>query len=255
MDRFRATFDDVPGWAWPFSPPVPLVGERYRPGRGLLIYASAENLSWLHDKPTPPRFTTDDAWNRYRVSYEQAGRDSGAFFPDVGIAPVNNGGLLAAGLFVAGRLGLPAPARPRAFLETVAVSNWCKFIVRSRTNRDYIADVPKLTCSPPYVVSELCVLRPAAVLIPQAVWRHPILRAAMRGASPWTTFLPVPQFNAQVVNIHLAKHDRAAQALRRRLAGTPLAEWMAHLRTLREQHAWRYLAMLDAMLRPDGRPS
>ena len=63
----------------------------------------------------------------------------------------------------------------------------------------------------------------------------------------------MPQFNAQVVNIHLAKHDRAAQALRRRLAGTPLADWMAHLRSVREQHAWRYMAMLDAFVESAGR--
>ncbi|MCD6303465.1 MAG: hypothetical protein J7M21_00710 [Planctomycetes bacterium] len=244
--RFQVTHEGRPGWAWPFNPPVPLVGKRYRPGRGLLIYASAENLSWLHDEPTPPRFKTADAWNRYRIRYEEAGRRSADFFPDVGIAPVNNGGLLVAGLFTATRLGLPVRARPRAFLETIAVSNWCKFVIRSDKNRDYIANVKKLTQSLPYVIGELAVLRPTAVLIPQAVWRHQILQAAMRGASPWTRFLPVPQFNARIVNITLAKHYRAAQALRRRLAGTPLAAWMTHLRGLNERNAWRYLAMLNA---------
>ncbi|HUU18209.1 MAG TPA: DUF3883 domain-containing protein, partial [Sedimentisphaerales bacterium] len=58
--------------------------------------------------------------------------------------------------------------------------------------RDYIRDVKKLTTSLPFVVGELTVLRPVVVLIPKPVWAHPILQAAMRGASPQSQFLPVP---------------------------------------------------------------
>jgi len=238
----------MPRWAWPFNPPVPLVGQRFRPGRGLLIYASAENLSWLHDETPPARFTSDDAWNRYRVQYEAGGRQSEEFFPDVGIAPASNGGLFAAGLFVAERLGLPTRARPRTFLETIALSNWCKASIRSPQNVDYIGDVKKLTWSLPYVIGELAVLRPAVVLIPKAVWRHALLRAAMRGASPWTRFLPVMQFNAQAVNINLRRYDAPAVKLRKRSVRTHLARWMDNLRGVNKAHAWRYLAMLAELL-------
>ena len=243
--RFKQTYDGLPDWAWPFNPPVPLVGQRYRPDHGLLIYASAENLSWLNSDPTPTRFTSDESWNRYRVVYEHQGRASRDFFPNVGIAPVENGGLLAAGLFVADKLGLLTRARPRTFLETIAVSNWCKASIRANTNRDYIADVKKLTWSLPCVVGELAVLRPAAVLVPQQVWRHSILRAAMRGASPWTKFIPVPQFNPMVVNWHLRKYERLANRLRRTWTGTALAKWMTAIRGVREAHAWRYVALLS----------
>lgn len=242
--RFEATFDGVPGWAWPVKPSIPFVGQRYRPGRGLLIYASAENLSWLNRAAAPARFTSPAAWNRYRVRYEEAGRDSDSFFPDVGIQPVSDGGLLAAGLFVASRLGLRTAARPRAFLETVAVSNWCKFAVRAAVNRDHIGDVKKLTCSLPYVVGELAVLRPAVVLLPKLVWAHPILAAAMRGAAPWARFLPVPQFNATVVNCHLSHHDRSARRLCERSCANPLKPWIDHLHGIRRPHAWRYLSLL-----------
>ncbi|MCY2928586.1 MAG: hypothetical protein NTV86_03665 [Planctomycetota bacterium] len=245
--RFKATFTGPPRWAWQFAPPVPLVGRQYRPGRGLLIYASAENLSWMNLAARiarSVRFTGEPAWNRYRVQADDSGGEAAEFFPDVGIQPVTNGGLLAAGLFIAGRLGLATRTRPRAFLETIAVSNWCKFSIRAATNVDYIADVKKLTASLPFVIGELAVLRPAAVLVPAQVWRHPIIQAAMRGASPWTRFLPVPQFNPRVVNIHLAKYARRAASLRSTLAGMPLAAWMAHLQGLNVENAWRYLAML-----------
>ena len=209
-----------------------------------MIYASAENLSWLNDEPTPARFKTEKAWNRYRVRCEKAGRCSKDFFPDVGIQPVTDGGLFAAGLFVAEKLGLPIRAHPRTFLETLAVANWCKFSIQSGTNRDYISDVKKLTYSLPYVIDELVVLQPAIVLIPKPVWRHPILRAAMIGASPYTRFMPVPQFNATVVNCHLQKYDRDSRKLKKVLENTILAKWMAHLHGFREENAWRYIAML-----------
>ncbi len=178
---------------------------------------------------------------------EMMGRDSGAFFPIVGMAPVEDGGLLAAALFIAGKLGLPTAATPRAFLETLAVTNWCKFVIQARTNRDYVGDVEKLTASLPFVVAELAALRPAVVLLPHRVWGQPELAAAMRGASPLTRFAPAPQCNVKVVDKYgpmVACHERGL-ALRERLQATPLGEWMRHLVGFREENAWRYIAWLD----------
>jgi hypothetical protein len=245
IERFKMLDQGSPPWAWPFHPSIPFVGQRFRPGRSILVYASAENFTWLNGKPTPKRFTTDAAWNRYRVRYEEAGRSSGDFFPDVGIQPATDGGLLAAALFVSERLGLPLAKRPRTFLEYMAVTNWAKFTIRSRgQNRDYIDHYGKLTCSLPFVITELSVLQPAAVLIPRVVWRHPMLAAAMRGASPRTRFLPLPQFNATVVNCHLLRHNAAAHSLRRHHRGQSLDLWMSHLAWIRPEHAWRFIAVL-----------
>lgn len=245
--RFKNTFAEIPKWAWDFKPPIPLIGQQYKPGKSLLIYASAENLSWLHDTETPPRFSgEEEAWNRYRIRYEQTGRRSDSFFPDVGIQPVSDGGLFAAGLFVSQKFGLPVRSKPRTFLEQIAVSNWCKFSIKSTTNRDYINDIKKLTESLPFVIGELALLQPKVVLVPKAIWKRPLLRAAMHGASPETLFLPVPQFNATVVNTHLKKYDRPAAKLKRQHRSTPLAVWMDNLSRLNKNHAWRYLAMLEA---------
>lgn len=249
VQRFKDTFTGIPEWAWPYSPPVPLVGNNYKPGKGLLVYASAENLTWLNKEDAPPRFKTDAAWNRYRVQYEQSGRCSEDFFPDVGIQPVTDGGLFAAALFVAEKCGLPTRKTPRSFLETVAVSNWCKFSIRTPgRNKDYLRDTKKLTASLPFVVEELVLLRPAVVLIPKSVWRHPILHAAMLGASPKTRFLPIEQFNSTVVNCHLGRYDRAAKRLRKHLERTPLSRWMGELSRMNRDNAWRYIAMLDTQM-------
>jgi len=248
IQRFKDTFTDMPKWAWPFHPPIPLVGRNYKPGKGLLIYASAENLSWLNKRDAPNCFVTDEAWNRYRVQYERDGRNPKDFFPDVGIQPVTDGGLFAAGRFVAERTGLPLRKTPRAFLETIAVTNWCKFSIRSANNRDYINDTQKLTASLPFVVGELALLRPAIVLIPKQLWTDAIFQAAMRGASPRSKFLPIPQFNSTVVNCRLGKFDPAAKRLRKRLADTSLHRWMDQLKRMNLDNAWRYIAMLDELL-------
>lgn len=245
IQRFKDTFNEPPKWAWPFNPPVPLVGKNYKPVKCLLIYASAENLTWLNANTPPARFKGNKAWNRYRIQYEACGHNSKEFFPDVGIQPVNDGGLLAAGLFLSQKLRLQNRAKPRAYLETIAVSNWCKFSIKSDHNEDYITNIKKLTPSLPFVVGELALLQPAVVVVPKQLWRHPILRATMRGASPKTKFIPAPQFNASVVNCHLGKYDRPAAKLKRELKDTPLASWMENLRGMNKNHAWRYIAMLD----------
>jgi hypothetical protein len=224
----------------------------------LLVYASAENLAWMHGTAIPERFTSARAWDRYRAVYEDEGRHSGDLFPIMGMAPVEKGGLLAATLFVADKLSMPIAAAPRAFLETLAVSNWCKFSIRSETNQDYLGDPHKLTASLPFVVAELAALLPAVVLIPRSLWRQPALAGAMRRASQQTRFVGVPQFNTTVVNCQAAMQDchEHGQALRERLQATPLGEWMRNLVGFREENAWRYIAWLDAEVEagPPGRP-
>ena len=57
-----------------------------------------------------------------------------------------------------------------------------------------------------------------------------------------------PQFNAQVVNRHLIRFHDHAKALKLRHESTPLGVWMAHVRNMRPDNAWRYIAFLDAHL-------
>ena len=202
-NAFQALHTKTPDWAWPFVPSIPFVGKRYRPGHGLLIYASAENLSWMNRKSVPARFQEPAGWDRYRACLEEKPVNRSGFFPNIGIAPVSNGALLSAGLYVAHRRGLPARKTPASFIETLAVSNWCKFSVQDTLNRDHVGDLTKLAKSLSFVIAELSLLRPKVVLLPRTIWRHTILAEAMRGASWTTEFLPAPQFNAPVVNIHL----------------------------------------------------
>jgi len=115
-------------------------------------------------------------------------------------------------------------------------------------NQDYINDTKKLTASLPFVVGELALLRPAVVMVAKPLWTDAIFQAAMRGASPRSRFLPVPQFNARVVNCTLGKCDRVAEQLRKRLANAPIDHWMGQLKRVNQNNAWRYIAMVMSWL-------
>ena len=39
VKRFKTIHTTPPKWAWQFKPSIPLIGEKYKPGKGLLIYA------------------------------------------------------------------------------------------------------------------------------------------------------------------------------------------------------------------------
>lgn len=253
--RYRATFTKTPEWAWEYEPSIPLIGEKFKPGRGLLVYASAENLTWMNGTDPPSYFREPDVWNRYRVQRDMDVRDShDKFFPDIGIQPANDGGLFAAALFVSQRLGLPTADDPRELLETVVITNWCKFTIKIDTNVDYINNLKKLIDSLPFVVGELAELQPAVVLLPFQVWRKPVLQLAMRGASPHTRFVPIFQCNPRVTNNRLKSFDSQAKSLRRREADTALETWMANLVGFNDDNAWRYLAFLDERLAGGGQP-
>jgi hypothetical protein len=250
LARFRTLQDKPPAWSWPFPPSCPIVGAKYKPDQGLLVYASAENFTWMTRAAAPARFTDDRAWNRYRACYEEHCSDK-TFFPNVGIQPVTDGGLFAAAMFVSMRLGLAVAGQPRDFLECVAFSNWGKFTVKSRDsarNEDYAGAEDKLGESLSFVVTELVVLQPKVVLVPKSIWRQRLLQAAMRGAAPFTRFLPVPQFNATVVNCTLGQYSTSAKRLRKKFEAEPLGEWMRNLYGFREENAWRYVALLDELL-------
>lgn len=247
--RYRTLFGSKPEWAWPFPPSCPLVGRDFLSGESLLVYASAENFSWMNRSEVPARFLDERAWSRYRAVYEECGKGSEAFFPDVGIQPFTDGGLFCAALFVSEKLGLPTAAAPRELIEHIAFTNWGKFTIKTdKQNVDYVSDDEKLVESVAYIVAEISELRPKVALVPKTIWQKRLFSEPMRGASPHTRFLPIPQFNATVVNTHLTNYQCKALTMQQSQAGTSLGEWMRHLHGFREENAWRYLAMLDELL-------
>src|ERR1044071_3802784 len=160
-----------PRWAYPLPPSIPFIGERYGKWGGLLVYASAENLSHYRRKPgSKPDFVQDSrVLNRHRAAYEA---DHGAFFPRVHMAPFEDGSLLVAAWYYIRRRESEAPGDPRELLESMAAANFCKFSIDDQTNQDYVDNREKLAVSVPYVRADLEVLRPQAVILPRSIWQQ-----------------------------------------------------------------------------------
>jgi hypothetical protein len=260
ISEFQELHEEPPEWAWGFNPSIPLIGQQYKCGSGVLVYASAENFDWIESNASgekdesmaPERFHGDQSWNRYREQFESKEREYEdkehllkPFFPDVGIQPVTDGGLLAAGLYASLCLGRETRDDPREFLEVISLSNMCKFTIRDGSNSDYIKVVHRVRCSFPFLKAELEHLRPHVALIPHKAWDRVTIKKVLREASPETRFLPVPQFNELNVKSYLKEYEARAKRLRRQWESTPLGQWMGKLKGGCVGNGWRYLARME----------
>jgi hypothetical protein len=259
-----------PSWAYrlpddrPLPATIPFVGSGYATSSlRMAVFASAENLAHYERAPhTVPAFLFDDrACNRHRVAHDIAlASDSDDFWPTVHIGPVENGSLLCAAMFVRHALRVEPPCEgPDHLLEQLLVANVGKYSRRSeegdpaegiRTrNRDYAGSIKYMRPSLPLLRADLEVAQPDVVLFPKTAYGLNDVRDVVSSACPEARVLPIPQFNATVVNTHLAgRHSRALE-IKAELAGTALAEWMEHLRGYAPGYAYRYLAVLEELLR------
>jgi len=251
-----------PDWAWCVRPAVPYVGTRYTKG-GILLYASAENLDFLSKPPEerPDRDLHCDGPVAPLRHYEWKSRyDKGsaerAYFANVGIEPVSNGGLVIAAYFLSKKFNLPTHADPREFLEGLAAANWCKFSIQQPKNKDYVGDLDKLRRSLPYVITDLSVLAPGIVLLPKKAWDHPALRQEMQKTLPNARFLPAYQFQPRPINCHLKrKYAEEAQALEAQHADDDvLLRWieLKKVPRLGKAGVWVYLAHLNEIAENTG---
>jgi len=254
----------IPDWAWKYSPPVPFVGKNYKKGEGLLVYASAENLSWTKTGK-PEHFSEDEKaytrrWDFYEDYLHHCNRYKGMFDEEgthVGIGPFDSGGLLVAARIVSEHFGLPMSDEPDKFLEMLAVTNWCKFTILCMAfkNHDYAGDVEKLKSSLPYVLEELSMLRPAVVLMPKETFK------ALRDyeetsalAEEWRTqyrLLALRQFVPVVINCHLKSYEKCAAKLSKN-ASKALVNWIHKIKGLNHHNVWRYLAHVKSVLENGG---
>jgi hypothetical protein len=96
----------------------------------------------------------------------------GKLFPDVGIAPINNGGLLCAAWLVLHHCHGTAPSSPAELLRNIAVANWCKFALKAAPVADYARDLERLRCSVRLVEREAMALRPEIAILPKTILPH-----------------------------------------------------------------------------------
>lgn len=187
-------------------------------------------------------------FNRHRAAFEADAEAS--FFKNVHMAPFDNGSLLVAThYFIRKRFG-DEVADPVELLESVAAANFCKFSISvgsNGSNRDY-AGGSQMLASLPHVLADLRVLRPSVVILPGKMLRQSGVRERLADAALNAEFIPVPQFNQQVVNTHLKKHSTRAAELQAELAGTALADWIGRLKGYTPGYPYRFLVEMNEVI-------
>ncbi|MGL4981583.1 MAG: hypothetical protein ACRC4W_01775 [Treponemataceae bacterium] len=155
-------------------PAIPFVGKNYEKTR-LLVYASAENLTYYEksDKSID-KFENDElAINRRKIKESKT-----SFFPNIHIAPINDGSLLICAAYILEKLNEELKyTTPYEFIENIAVDNFCKFSIKTGSkNIDYAKDLNKLEKSFAYVEEDLKILQPGILIIPKTIYRHKSVR-------------------------------------------------------------------------------
>lgn len=247
---YRSIGIEPPVWAYPLPPSIPFVGHEYGRWGGIMVYASAENLShYERGAKAEPDFLKDERrFNRHRAAL--ACDPGNSSFRRVHMAPFDNGSLLVATLYLIWLRFGDEVADPIELLESIAAANFCKFSIsvgNDGSNRDY-AGGPQVLASLPYVLADLRVLRPSVVIMPGKMLRRLGVREQLSDAAPNAEFIPIPQFNQRVVNVHLKKHTLRAAELQKELQETVLADWIGRLKGYTPGYPYRFLAEMDDVL-------
>lgn len=178
------------------SPTIPFVGKNYLAQKTkILLYASAENLigydGYLDED--------EKAINRHRWFKDNKKSD---FFPIVHITPISDGSLLIALKYICEQKGIIMPETPEEFIESIAFANFGKFSIQSEScNIDYAKDKSKLDCSMPYVESDLKLLQPDIIVLPETIYAKE--QAAIKESKGDAEVIRLMQINARTVNCYI----------------------------------------------------
>ncbi|MCL2847417.1 MAG: hypothetical protein FWE13_01525 [Firmicutes bacterium] len=189
-----------------FIPPtVPFVGYNYTEG-GVLIYASAENLS---NKGTHLECirSSDNIYNRHRYAFRK-------FFDKekrVWCQPICDGKLTIAGAYICKKRSIKnlSYKSPNDFLNNIAFGNFGKFSIDENgngKNKDYASRLKFLEHSLDYVKKDICTLRPNLIIMPKTIY-------GLKTISKWlknlldeiglteTEIITIYQINTQTINL------------------------------------------------------
>jgi hypothetical protein len=180
------------------NPSIPFVGKNYGKTK-ILLYASAENLGdydggWLDDNEL--------AKNRHRFWFDNY--SDNRFFPDVHIAPINKGGLVNILGYVSMKLYPDFKFdTPKELLEGVAFANFGKFSIsvkKEENNIDYAGDYQKLLESIEYIKTDLNILNPEILIIPESIYSHPRIGKLISTDFPEIKVIPIYQIHHFNIN-------------------------------------------------------
>ena len=174
---------------------IPFVGKKYgEQNTKILMYASAENLTGYCG-----HLDNDDyAVNRHRNKFEETAGKENFFFPNVHIAPIEDGCLAIVALYVFMKLEKIGEVTPADFFEMISFGNYCKYTKASVKNEDYVSDFEMVEKSHDYIRKDFEVLKPDCVIMPKSIYdKH---RGFIDGIKGEAKIIPIYQINAGNIN-------------------------------------------------------
>ncbi len=240
-------------------PSIPFIGRDYlSASTKIAIYASAENLIYYEKSLSDNELLeTEFAWNRHRTAFEWWLKSAQrGFFPKVHIAPVENGGLICAALFLCKRLGLEWNSHPHELLEKLVVANVGKYSIttagmKQKRNIDYAGDFNKLEFSTPFFKAELEILKPNVLVLPRRIYSHSQIKQLISEVIPSARVIGVLQCNARNLNFHLRSVKEQAIKLKDELENSfpSLVDWTNQICDANlKQGFYRYYVHLVSVL-------
>lgn len=199
----RRTFDNRQ-----IVPTVPFVGKEYKDNNcKMLVYASAENLTYVYDDVSnnkfPNIFNDEFAINRHRKCFD----NSEKLFPNVHLKPMTNGCLLLVIAYIYNKItqdSLYANITPKEFYEMISFGNFGKFSIASKSkNIDYANKKEYLKYSLEYIKKDLEILKPDYLIIPKSIYKT--MKYELAPILGNIKVISISQINSTTINCHISK--------------------------------------------------
>lgn len=234
-------------------PAIPFVGKDYfnQPkGQRVLVYASAENLTWCTDDKYA-YYCELDGMLRCRDNFEKQGENPDEYenFPNVHIQPIHDGGLLIAVNRIMKKLfGHDYAELPREFIERICCANYGKFTVynedNEKINKDYAGNKKLVDYSLPYVKADIDILNPDIIIMPKSMyWNGQKDELAILAKGK--TIICIPQINTTNVNCHLFNQEKSDAGIYDQISLTETEKsWKSKLHGFNQD---KFLSVYDYM--------
>lgn len=187
-------------------PSIPFIGKEYNDTK-ILLYASAENLTYYTEQKEAMKHLDDDliAIDRHRYCFNNCSENR--FFPHLHIEPVNNGALVVIMAYLANRLlNLNNFNTPYDLINKVSIANFGKFSIETQhKNVDYAKSIKKLSYSMPFVKSDIEFLNPDIIIIPKTIFNHLKIKNLIKNSAPNAKIIPIYQITPTTINTRIHK--------------------------------------------------
>ena len=174
----------------------------------VLLYASAENLSY-YKKPEDYLDDDDKAINRHRLFFDNSFiKDECVFYPDVHIAPIDDGRLAVAAYYLLHKKYDFPKCTPKELYEKICFANYGKFSAETNSNKDYASKKQKLSASTDYILRDLKILKPDIIIMVKSMLNSGNQRDVLKSSGLTFDIFPIYQITPRNINKYIKNYPK-----------------------------------------------